>query len=439
MQQQTLAAPWMMYATPAARTGAWGDYVRGLSLVVWLLAIILSFWWQSAWRDVYAIRESGFDKNAQMFGAGLALAAHLTLGLAIVSNTVIQFFNSVRGRCLGGFCLLMLALSPFSIAPIRSVSYSLATLGAFLVLSLAWHIDPARFRRVMLIAGVVLLCYLYALLLRHGISRTSIGGTNRNRIGQAALTAVICLFLSQSKIKWIGFAVGLALALLVNSRGTLASFCVFAAVYYVLRHGMGRSVLVGLLAVVGITIALVLPRVGRNASDVLINDIARLHDKGRGLGSGFAGRWETWEQGMKVFAKSPAIGHGFRSRIGGGTGDEYFAHSGYVNLLADTGLIGAALVIGTLGYEFFKRLGITTRLRGELAHPWPQPEQLQTLELNSVICAFLIIQGALWLIEPLYLNLGATLSVLFLFLVMAPYQFGKSAAPYAYVPVRHSG
>jgi O-antigen ligase len=428
MYQSGYAMPMPSYGMSANRTSAFGDYFRGLSLVAWLFLLIVSFWWLAQWDDYWAVNETGIARTMQYLAVGVVFAAHLTLGIATLLDQSIQFWTTVKGRMLGGFCLLMLATSPLSIDPLRSALYSIATFGVFMICFWAWQMDYDRFRRVMLLAAVVLFAFLLLLIVHHGMSRSSIGGINRNRIGQTALTAGICTFLYRGKLKWVGMAGCFGFALLVNSRGTLLAAGVFTGTYLFLKFGLGRS----LLAMMGMALAgalfLAVPSIGQRTQEKLVDDVIGLHDQNRGLGSGFSGRLETWQNGLAAFWRSPAIGHGFRTRALFETGDAYLAHSGYVNLLADAGLVGAALVIGALVYDFlqrFRAINVTRRMYGGDQVP---PALVDTFELNCVICSFLAAESLLWLYEPLYLNLGASLSILFVLLVMAPQSVSGGAA-----------
>jgi hypothetical protein len=400
--------------------------------VAWLFLLAVSFWWIREWRDTFAVRESGIDKNLQYAGVAIALAAHLTLGFSIISSEIIKFFATTKGRLLGGFCFFALATAPMSLDPLRSTLYALTTLAVFLVATLTWTVDYDRFRRMMFIAGAVLLTFLLLLVLHHGMGRTSVGGIQRNRYSQTAFAGMLCMFLATGRTRWIWFAVGVGLALLVNSRGTLLVLGAFSVVYLTLKYGMGRGVLVTMILAVAGLFFLAIPQIGRRASDAMVNKVARLHEQGRGLGSGFSGRVESWRMGLSAFAHRPAIGQGFRTRVGGMTGDQYMAHSGYVNMLADVGLIGSALIIGALVYDFAKRLGVVRRIKRQFGSK-AAPPFVESYELNLTICAFFVAEAILWLFEPLYFNLGASLSVLFIVMIMAPYIVGKGAesSPYA--------
>jgi hypothetical protein len=430
MYQTGYAMPMQMplQAMQGNRTSAFGDYFRGLSLIAWLFLLIVSFWWLGQWDEWWELYDSGIGRTLQYVAVGVVFAAHLTLGVSVILDQSIQFWATVKGRMLGGFCLIMLATSPLSLEPLRSALYSIATFGVFLICFWAWQMDYDRFRRVMLLAAIVLFGFMLALIVHHGMSRSSIGGINRNRIGQTALTAGICMFLYRGKLKWVGMAGCIGFSLLVNSRGTLLAAGVFTCTYLALKLGLGRS----LLAITGMAFAgvllLAVPSIGQRTQEKLVDDVIGLHDQNRGLGSGFSGRLETWRNGLGAFSRSPAIGHGFRSRALGQTGDAYLAHSGYVNLLADAGLVGAVLVIGALAYDFlqrFRAINVTRRMHGGDHVP---PELADTFELNCVICSFMAAESLLWLYEPLYLNLGASLSILFILLVMAPQTVSGGAA-----------
>jgi len=422
-----LGQSWGAYARTSQKHGAWGDYFRGLSIVAWLLLLSVSFWWIGTWKDTYAVRESGIDKNLQYIGAAILIGAHLTLGFSVLVNTFTGFFATTKGRLLGGFCLIALALAPFSLDPVRTALYAIGTLAVFLTCSAAWNMDYDRFRRVMFIAGAVLLGFLVLLVLHHGMGKTSVGGIQRNRYSQTAFAGMICMFLARGRSRYLWFALAVGLALLVNSRGTLLILGVFWVLYFTLKYGAGRGVLIGMVLMMGGLIFLAIPRVGKRASDTMVNKVARINEAGRGLGSGFSGRLDTWQEGLDVFARSPAIGHGFRTRVGGMSGDQYLAHSGYVNMLADVGLIGAMLIIGAMAYDFIKRLGIIRQIRRQYGNIAP-PALTDTYELNLTVCSFFAAEAILWLFEPLYFNLGATLSVLFILMVMSPYFVGQAAA-----------
>jgi hypothetical protein len=430
MYQTGYAMPMPGYALAPSRSGALGDYFRGFSLAVWLFMLISTFWWLQKWDDIYAVRESGWDKNVQYAAFIVAFVAHLSLGITSIIELSIRFWGSVKGRLLGGFCLLMLATAPLGLDPLRSALYALATLGALLTCYWAWEIDYDRFRKCMLIAAVMLLGYLAVLTVHHGLSITSVGGIQRNRFGQAAFTGAICLFLYRGKLKWAGLAACLIYAVLVNSRGTMLATGLFVASYLALKFGLGRSILAVLgMAMLGVVLMTV-PKFGQRMQDALLERVARVNEAGRGLGSGFSGRWQTWEDGLAAFKQSPAIGHGFRTRVPGDPpGPSYSAHSGYVNLLADSGLAGTAMVLGAIIYDFIKRYRSLGAVRRQYGGDHVPPELLDTFELNCVICAFMVAEAELWLFEPLYINLGSCLSVLFLMLIMAPQTVGRMAQP----------
>jgi hypothetical protein len=428
MYQTGYAMPMPGYALAPSRSGAWGDYFRGFSLALWLFMLIVSFWWLQKWDDIYAVRETGWDKNIQYAAFIVAFVAHLSLGISTIIELSIRFWGSVKGRLLGGFCLLMLATAPLGLDPLRSALYALATLGVLMTCYWAWEIDYDRFRRSMLIAAILLLGYLFVLTFHHGMGMSSVGGIQRNKFGQAAFTGAICLFLYRGKIKWAGIAICLGYAVLVNSRGTMLATALFVASYLALKFGVGRSIL-GVLGMVMIGVILMtVPKFGQRMQDALLQRVARVNEAGRGIGSGLSGRLETWQHGVDAFKQSPAIGHGFRTRVPGHPpGPSYSPHSGYVAMLADAGLAGAAMILGAIIYDFIKRFRAIGVVRREYGGDGVPPDLIDTFELNCVICSFMVAEAELWLIEPLYLNLGSCLSILFILLIMAPQTVGRLA------------
>ncbi|MFN7919391.1 MAG: O-antigen ligase family protein [Bryobacteraceae bacterium] len=75
-----------------------------------------------------------------------------------------------------------------------------------------------------------------------------------------------------------------------------------------------------------------------------INDVLLLNDRYRGLGTGFTGRMEAWQEALELFQQNPFFGVGFRMH------ERYMvslwsAHNGYLSMLADTGISGIAMTL----------------------------------------------------------------------------------------------
>ncbi|MBL8659255.1 MAG: O-antigen ligase family protein [Rhodospirillales bacterium] len=91
-------------------------------------------------------------------------------------------------------------------------------------------------------------------------------------------------------------------------------------------------------------------------SDVLINDVLRLHDPQRGLDSGATGRDQTWREALHIWFRSPLLGVGFRKHEEFMVYTEMSAHNAYIAMLADTGFVGfiayMCFLIGSLVRAF---------------------------------------------------------------------------------------
>jgi hypothetical protein len=180
-------------------------------------------------------------------------------------------------------------------------------------------------------------------------------GITSNVWGLMGLTACIAaLARKPGLIALASFAVGLTTILLASSREHLlavfVSLLVVAALYYRdLNRARLVTVLVG-LCVVLIGAELLLDPYILNAINYIKYDILLLNSPDRGAGSGFSGRTGVWTETVQLWLKSPIFGFGYRQH-------ERFlhgapAHSAYLAVLADTGLLGfvvyLVLLIGSL-------------------------------------------------------------------------------------------
>jgi O-antigen ligase len=146
---------------------------------------------------------------------------------------------------------------------------------------------------------------------------------------------------------------------------------------------------------------------------ILFEDILRLHETGRGLGSGFTGRSELWAAALNSFWRRPVFGYGFRT---GGFG----AHSGYIKLLAEMGLVGFIPVVGSVVIEAVRRFRLATRFRDMPQAAMPMIDIKESFRVNSIACATIVLMLAFWVFEQLYINLGSVISIVFFMMLVAP-------------------
>jgi O-antigen ligase len=410
-------------AAAGPQSGSLLTYLRTGSLTVWFFFLIMRYWWLSDWLAIQEEFRSGVEvRTYYMIGISVALIAHLTLGIGAWFAAPFTVIGTWSGRLFTMFCLVALLTSPLSLVPQSSALYAVATWAVFALLCLYWQNDYRIARRMVVVTGLVVLTWMYLLLLRHGWSFGSsggvIGGINRNTTGLAALGGTVCCMMSSSKsIRWFAIVAGALIALLVTSRGTLVAFGAFFTVYYVINKGTIKA---GWHAFLVFALVLMVLLASASLRDVLFEDVMRLHDKARGIGSGFTGRIEFWKQALDSFWERPIIGYGFRATTHGGGGDYGAIHSGYIKILVETGLVGGILVISAVIIELIRRFRLAIQFRNMAPQAAPGIDVVETTRVNSVACAMLALTMTIWVYDQLYINLGSVISLLFFLMMAAP-------------------
>ena len=275
--------------------------LRALTLAVWLLSMIVNFWWRSEWNWYESFYEQEVNiRSHYLIGFLTVLVAHLTLGISAWFNAPFRTLSSTSGKLFTLFCLLMLATSPFSASMRTSAMYSVGTWLVFMLCHLYWSSDYTVVRRAVVFSGFVLFAWLIALLLHHGMPLgwgAGIGGINRNTVAALPMAGMICCTLSANRtIRWGSVGSCALFLLMVNSRGSILALAVFLAVYYVLHKGSLKAVWHAALAML---LAVSVLLVSSYLQQVVFEDVMRLNDPARGLGSGLTGRVESWQQGLE--------------------------------------------------------------------------------------------------------------------------------------------
>jgi O-antigen ligase len=152
---------------------------------------------------------------------------------------------------------------------------------------------------------------------------------------------------------------------------------------------------------------------------VVFEDVMRLNDPARGLGSGLTGRVESWQQGLEKFWERPLFGHGFRAQISG-EGQGLGAHGGYVTMLIEAGIFGTLLAVAAIIFEAIRRINRARTLRSAPAAAWTGVDVEESLRLNTIVCCTMFTMLTYWIYEPVYLNLGTVMSVVFFLMLAAP-------------------
>ena len=410
-------------AAASPRRGTFLTYLRTGTLAVWLFALIIRYWWLSDWFAMQEELESGVNVRVYYFiGFIIAFVAHLTFGIGVWLSIPFQVTSTWSGRLLTAFCVVALLTSPLSLVPTSSAVYSVATWGVFALLCLYWQNDYQIVRRMTVFAGLVVLAWMYLLILKHGWTFGTgggvIGGMNRNTTALATLGGTVCCMLSPRRsIRWLAIAAAIVIALLVTSRGTMVALGAFLAVYYIINKGTFKAVAYAFLGIVFFSIVLI---ASNSLREVLFEDVMRLHDKARGIGSGFTGRFDYWKQAIEAFWKRPLFGYGFRATTHGGGGEYGAIHSGYIKILVETGLVGGILVISAVVIEAVRRLRIALQFRSMLPQAAPGIDVVETTRVNTVVCATIALTMTMWVYEQLYINLGSVISIVFFLMMAAP-------------------
>lgn len=395
-------------------------YVRGLSLTAYLFSLLFGFWYISDWGTQQQLRSEGFDlKRYFYFGLGAALLAHLTLGAPTWLAAPFQMVSTWVGGLFTAFCCWMIVLSPVSVIGYKSALYAGATWVTGLMLWLFWTSNSRVVQRTLLVACWVQFAWWLVLLKKHGMPfgvGFSIGDINRNVTGTAALAAMICgLFWPNRYLRWAAFAAAAFFITLVTSRGSIVALTAFVIVYYSLQVGVFRSA--GHFGILGVVLALVVLAVPE-LREAAVEKVFRLHDKGRGIGSGFTGRTEMWKEGIEWFWKNPVFGYGFRS----GSEDRRFGgiHSAYIKVFLEAGLIGGFLMIGAMVVDAIRRARVALRLRALQPSDMPGIDIKESIRLNSIACGTMALTLTMWVYDQYYVNLGSPISVMLFLMLMAP-------------------
>ncbi len=403
----------------------WIAYMRAGSLSVWLLTLLLPFLLVKDWSSWNELGEEGVDFKKYFYvGFAVICAAHLTLGPSPWLTAPFKILKTWSGLMLTIFCGFELLVSPLSLVPKTSAVYAVGTWGVMLICMLYWQSDYRILQRMTWVAGMVAFAWLFFLSLKLGLRfGQAIGGINRNTTGIAGVGAMICCMVyPRREIRWAGVALAWLFALATTSRGSLVALAVFAITYYAAYKGTYRAIVHGLIATAAFgVVVLVYPHL-RHA---ITNDVFMVHDKARGMGSGFTGRVDAWKQAINAFWKNPILGYGFRASTQETHGGYGGIHSGYLKILVETGFVGGFLVIGAVLVEAARRLRLVLQLQSMPQNAIPGIDTAESMRINALVFATLMMTLTLWIYEQVYINLGSIVSVVLFLMLVAP----------AYVPI----
>lgn len=400
-------------------------YARAGGLAVWMLTLVLPFLLVKDWSSWNELGEEGVDFKKYFYvGFAFMCLAHTTIGIGAWLSTPFKILKSWSGIMLTVFCMFELLVSPLSLVPKSSALYSVGTWGVLLICTLYWQSDFKMLQRMTWLAGMGVFAWLLFLCVKLGVRfGGTIGGINRNTVGTAAVGALIlCMVYPRREFRWIGISIAWFIAVAVTSRGSLVALTVFAITYYAAYKGTYRAIIHGMIAAALFSmLILIVPEI-RHA---ITNDVFMVHDKSRGMGSGFTGRMDLWKQAIGAFWKNPILGYGFRASTEG-HGEYGSIHSGYLKILVETGFVGGFLVVGAVVAEALRRFRMVLQLRQTPQNAIPGVDVAESIRVNSVALGTLCMTLVLWIYEQLYINLGSVVSIALFLMIMIP----------AYVPIQ---
>jgi hypothetical protein len=334
----------------------------------WLLGVFIAFYWTFPEIGLLqvAVICGAIPAVAQVFLLGIdwrGLVAPVRIWLAYLLVILLGYVWNVMHADTAPFdqgaSLIPAAWTPLTYAVNAAFIMAIGTLVAG---------SPDR-RLLRSIAGIY--CVIAALFLGYIDltgkmlwGRLYANGITSNVWGLMGLTVCIGAFGRKPGVIAIAcFLVGLETILLASSREHLLavfiSLLIVLAIYYrELDRARLVAVLLGACAVL-IGIELLLDPYVLQFIHYIGVDVLQLNNPDRGIDSGFTGRTGIWRETFDLWLKQPLLGFGYRRH------EEFLAgspaHSAYLAVLADTGLLGLVVYVFLLISSLRASFGIRDR------------------------------------------------------------------------------
>jgi O-antigen ligase len=253
-------------------------------------------------------------------------------------------FVQQPGRVVGAALVIASASLSVVISPNPDLSLEMliSTLVAMLICAGFWAIvgrdDLSPLQTYTWVSIAVFLAAL-ATILAPMAGRLSFAGLDPNTIGLILESVTVAsLAFRRLAVRAAAVLISMYGMYLTDSRSALIGTTIALIVYLLIRP---RALLVwtAILLVLA-TIAVTTPQDIAPATDQ-VSDILQLHNRDRGVNSGFTGRAQLWQEALEIWYVHPLIGSGYRAI------EEYIpqtCHEGYLEILAETGLIGALCI-----------------------------------------------------------------------------------------------
>jgi len=369
---------------------------------IWLLAIIFPPTMDSQYMDALQLATLAWLPLCGF----VAAQGRFFFGPAFSERMSVLFLTSASLVAITGSALM-------SVDPVRSLAYVAASALGLVSCAGLWRLVGDRMIDCLSLYAVLGTAFVTFILItgpriqgRLSISLTS----HPNYLGLIAFGLLMCSLMVRARLlAGCMIATNFVVIVATESRGSLVAAFLGLLVFFTLkitRGHKGRAAFT--LAGASLSIALLLIAY-RDLIEGWAASLLFLNDKYRGLGTGFTGRLDAWQEAFDLFLSNPWFGVGFRMH------EQYMttlssAHNGYLSLLAEVGLAG------TIALTLLMILGCWRLFRKALTG-----DSVAILGLSFVV-------GYLFLatFERFFLNMGNPTSVLtWLFLLMPE----KASAP----------
>lgn len=308
--------------------------------------------------------------------------------VAIVEGRAAIRTQSSMTWAIGILAIYLMFNSLISSIPQISALYSLI----FMVVAYAIHIirlSPNTWETVLRRLSVVSLTMLILfVMIKHREGRWY-GAVHPNFMGGWIIVQASLIQVWRGKIKWLGLAALLLLAILVDSRFSFLAMLILIVSTEVLRrlHSPTRLMIFGLICGLALLIA------GGYIWSILIGEGAR-----SAFGD-ISGRTERWSTAFLRIQDHPYFGYGFRTS----RAEFQTAHSGIITLWEELGISGA------VGYLALLASRMATLFRLSM-----NADNIATRRLSIVFLGTLLAYMSPLLFQPNYLNFGDPIGILIL-------------------------
>lgn len=303
---------------------------------LWLLSLLVVFWFTA---------EAGTLLEAAFLSAIIPLTAHT----ALATNPTPPQRGSPEL-----FALLLFLSILFSILFNTIDEYSLIYLlniALALLVALKLSRDPSL---LILIAKLYAVGGMFLLLAAlqtddYSLDGRFLGGLHPNWWGNVAVGIGITGLAHQNRlIKYPVVSIAFYMAFVCQSRGSLLALSAGVGVYFLVwlhQRKLLSKAFAG--ALIFIPIVLILLTFNDAFVDFFNTSVLLTDDPNRGLGSGFSGRADIWQNGIEMWESAPVFGIGYKTFS--------FGHNTMLMMLVETGLFGFCTWIA-----FFMKSALTS-------------------------------------------------------------------------------